>query len=427
MISLQRLQQAISESSKFGSVTPVERIQYQDWLEKSSENKLIKAVTGFRRSGKSFLLKMLSQSLLKKGVSLANIFYLNLENDLLSQIKTVQNLRSVWEVYLREIAVPGQPVFIIWDEVQLVAGWEKLVRALYEQGKYNIFISGSNSRLLSGELASSLSGRCLSLEVRPFSFREYLSYCRIKADYYYQNKQLIDQAFSVYLKRGGIAEQFDLQDPFVSNYQTGLVQKIILDDLVKRYLIENINVLKEVFDFVCGNITSIISLRKIVNRLNEQGLKVSAATIDNYLSYWQTAFAIERLPKFDYRLSRVFSRTAKYYSVDNLLIKGREEANEKRLENLVYLELSRRYGRENVWFGQDPNGYEIDFVIKLENKFKFFQVCLELNDKNAKREFGNLNLINKYVQGEGAVLYLDDVRSGTNAEGGVPVIEWLIM
>lgn len=416
----------MSESKEFGTIIPVERNEYLLWLKKSTNNKLIKAIVGFRRSGKSFLLKLLSKSLLGKDIPLSNIFYLNFENDLLNNIKTVQNLRNIWEIYLREIAKFDRPIYIIWDEIQLILGWEKLVRSLYEQGKYNIFISGSNSNLLSGELSSSLSGRSLQLEVKPFSFREYLDYCKIKHDSYYSEKQKIDQAFSVYLQRGGIAEQFDLKEPFVSNYQSGLVQKIILDDIIKRYSIDNVNVLQEVFEFVSGNITSTISLRKIVNRLTGQGLKVSTTTIDNYIKYWQTSYAIEKLNKFDYRLSRIFNRTSKYYCVDNFLIKGREESNEKRLENLVYIELTRRYGRENVFFGQDPNGYEVDFVIKKQDKFMFFQVCLQLNDKNAKREFGNLELINKYLKGQGTVLYLDDIRSDPDSKICTPIIEWLL-
>ena len=426
MISLQRIQQAIFESREFGDITPIERNEYLLWLNKSIDNKLIKAVVGFRRSGKSFLLKLLSKSLLDKGIPTSNIFYLNFENDLLSSIKTVQNLRNIWEIYLREITTLNKPIYIIWDEIQLVLGWEKLVRSLYEQGKYNIFISGSNSSLLSGELSSSLSGRSLQLEVKPFSFGEYLDYRQIKKDLYYSEKHKIDQAFYVYLQRGGIAEQFDLNESFLSNYHSGLVQKIILDDIVKRYAIDNVNVLHEVFEFISGNITSTISLRKIVNRLNEQGLKVSTTTIDNYIKYWQSSFAIERLNKFDYRLSRVFNRTSKYYCVDNILIKGREESNEKRLENLVYIELVRRYGRENVFFGQDPNGYEVDFVIKQHDKFMFYQVCLQLNSNNAKREFGNLELINKYLKGQGTVLYLDDVRSDPDSKNCMPVIEWLL-
>lgn len=425
MISLQKLQQVIVESRELGIVTPIARREYSSWLEKAIDSKLIKAVVGFRRAGKSFLLKMLSKTLLDKNMPATNIFYLNFENDLLGSIKTVHDLRNIWELYVREICNPNFPIYIIWDEIQLVTGWEKLVRSLYEQGKYNIFISGSNSNLLSGELSSSLSGRCITLEVNPFSFKEYLDYCGIIRNEYYPQKTKIDKAFSVYLQRGGIAEQFNLDEPFLSNYRSGLIQKIILDDIVKRYAIDNVNILQEIFDFVCGNITSTISLRKIVNRLDEQGLKVSAVTIDNYIHYWQTAYALEKLNKFDYKLSRVFDRTAKYYCVDNLLIKGRNEADEKRLENLVYIELVRRFGRENIYFGQDANGYEVDFVIKNDDNLKFFQVCLQLNDSNAKRELGNLELIGKYLKGQAALLFLDDVRTNPDSTFCTPVIEWL--
>jgi hypothetical protein len=420
------LTQVISESQGFGSIIPVYRSEYLSWLKKSADNRLIKAAVGFRRSGKSFLLKILSKSLVDRNVPLSNIFYLNFENDLLKSIRTVRDLRNIWEVYLREIADINHPVYIIWDKIQLVKSWEKLVRTLYEMGKYNIFISGSNSNLLSGELSSSLSGRCLTLEINPFSFREYLDYYKINAKSYYFNKQKIDQAFSIYLQRGGIAEQFDLNETFVSNYQSGLVQKIILDDIVKRYAIDNVNILQEVFKSISGNITPVISLRKIVNRLNEQDLKVSSNTIDNYIRYWETSYAIEKLNKFDYRLSRVFDRTSKYYVIDNLLIEGRAESDEKRLENLVYIELIRRYGKENIYFGQDPNGYEIDFIVKNDDKFIFFQVCLQLNDKNSKREFGNLKLINKYLKGKGIVLFLDDIRTNSDSKNCIPVIEWLI-
>ena len=157
MISVHELRQAVAESQTLGTDVPVERKDYSSWLNQAASNHLIKAIVGFRRSGKSFLLKMLSRSLANKGVPYTNVFYLNFENDLLKEIKTVRELRQVWEMYQREVADIQKPIFVFWDEVQLVQNWEKLVRAVYEQGKYNIFISGSNSKLLSGELSSSLS------------------------------------------------------------------------------------------------------------------------------------------------------------------------------------------------------------------------------------------------------------------------------
>ena len=286
MISVNSLKQVIAESQDLGSTTPVARPDYSSWLESAGKSPLIKAVVGFRRSGKSFLLKMLAKSLIESGVTSANILYLNFENDLLQEIKTATDLRRIWEIYLREIASVDKPIYIFWDEIQLVKNWEKLIRALYETGKYNIYLSGSNSRLLSGELSSSLSGRSLNLEIKPFSFLEYLDFLHLDAKNYYSQKTQIDSAFAFYLRRGGLYEQFSLTDDLARNYGEGLTQKIILDDIVRRYQVENINLLKEAFQFVRGNVTSTLSLRKIAGRLEEQGLKVAVTTIDNYLTYW---------------------------------------------------------------------------------------------------------------------------------------------
>jgi uncharacterized protein len=427
MISVQELRQVMAESQALGTNTPVLRKDYSTWLNQASSSHLIKAIVGFRRSGKSYLLKMLSQSLINKSIPQTNIFYINFENDLVRDIKTVHELRQIWEIYQREVADINKPIYIFWDEIQLVVNWEKLVRSLYEQGKYNIFISGSNSKLLSGELSSTLSGRSLSLEIKPFSFKEYLGFLQIDPKNYYPQKQEIDKAFTFYLHRGGIYEQFKLSELLARNYHEGLIQKIILDDIIKRYQVDNVNVLKETFEFVRGNVTSPLSLRKTVGRLEEQGIKVSVTTIENYLRYWISTYAIEKLSKFDYKLSRIFARFAKYYLVDNSFISGRGEADEKRLENLVYNELTRRYGHENVFFGQNENGYEIDFVVNKEDKFSYFQVCLRLTDENSKREFGNLKLAQKHHKGNGIVLYLDNTLSSSLSEfPAQPVIDWLL-
>lgn len=426
MISLQLLRNVIFESKKVDYAASVKRNDYLDILKEASKNKLIKAIIGFRRSGKSHLLKMLSSELTESGVLPENIFFLNFENDLLNDIKTVRELRILWEMYLENIANPKKDIYIIWDEIQVVKNWEKIVRTLYEQGIYNIFISGSNSKLLSGELSSSLSGRCLEFEILPFSFAEFLEKICVKHSNYYENKVEIDSAFKIYLKRGGLPEQFDLESDSSKKYIENIIKKILIDDIVKRYEVIKINTLKEIFEFVKGNVTSTTSLRKIANRIKNQGIKVSLATIDNYLYYWQTSFALNKLSRFDYQLKRVFEKTNKYYAIDNILLTGGEENDEKRLENLVYIELIRRYGRNNIYYAQNENGYEVDFLIDQEGNKSFFQVCHTLNDDNTKREFGNLKIIKNYLDGNGKVLYLNDQRTEFKENNSFPVIEWLL-
>ncbi len=427
MISINTLRQAIAESRQLSPVSFVKRLHYSAWLNKGADTNLIKVLTGFRRSGKSHLLKVFSQYLMTHAVAPENIFFLNFENDLLLTINTVKDLRHVWELYLAEIAIPGQPIYIIWDEIQLVESWEKLVRTLYETGKYQINLSGSNSHLLSGELSSSLSGRSLELTITPFSFVEYLEYLRLDRRNYYAHKQSIDRAFMRYLRRGGLPEQFDLDNDIAASYREGLIQKIILDDIAKRYQIDKINILQNLFQFISGNITSTLSLRKIINRLQEQGLEISPTTLDTYIYYWETSFALSKLTKFDYRLSRVFDRTNKYYIVDNIFVPGRTESDEKRLENLVHMELVRRYGRRNVFFGSEANGYEVDFVVKQPRKLLAYQVCFELNDMNFKRETGNLKLITKYTNSQPAVLALRNESTIGSDIVIQPIIEWLLL
>lgn len=425
MILLQELKRAISDSQLI-SYPIVKRDHYLSWLKEASKTRIIKTVVGFRRAGKSQLLKLLCKSLIEDGVSEKNIFFLNFENDLLTKVRDVTDLRHIWDKYLREIADINKPIYIIWDEIQLVDKWEKLVRTLYEMNKYNIFISGSNSKLLSGELSSSLSGRAITLEIYPFSFSEYLDYHKINHHYYYSNKDEIDKLFVSYLNRGGLAEQFNMSDSMAINYRDGIIQKIIIDDIIKRYRVSKINTLREIFEFVRGNITSTTSLRKIAERIKNQGIPISIAAVDNYLQYWQTAYALNKLPKFDYKLSRVFNKTNKYYVVDNLFVPQDDNQIEKRLENLLYNELIRRYGRENISFGQSHNGYEVDFIVKNKGKFLFFQVCLELNDINAKREIGNLEIVQKNIMGNSKVIVLDDVRKNINNFESTSVIEWLL-
>jgi len=428
MISLKVLEVAIRESRRLDPKKSIKRPKYLNLLKKASENMLIKAIVGFRRAGKSYLLKMLSKSLVSNGVPEENIFFLNFENDLLNKVRTVKQLRILWEMYLQNIPNTKKQIYIIWDEVQLVKNWEKLVRTLYEQGIYNIFISGSNSQLLSGELGSSLSGRCLEFEILPFSFSEFLESKKIKFDRYFgDKKEEIDKALNIYLRRGGLPEQFELNGELSEKYIDNLIQKILLDDIVNRYKIIGINTLKEIFDFVKGNITSTTSLRKISERLKNQDIPVSVTTIDNYLYYWQTSYALSRLSKFDYQIKRIFDKTNKYYVIDSILIPGREENDEKRLENMIFLELVRRYGRKNIWYGQNENKYEVDFLVDKEDKREVFQVCMNLTDENSKREFGNIELVKKYLKNtQGNVLYLNDQRINFENQNAKSVIEWLL-
>ncbi len=422
VINVNQLRRARGEARRLPPGKVVKRDDYWYWLEEAGKSRLIKTITGFRRVGKSYLLKLWLRELEKK-YGKENVLFLNFESDWLREIKTVRELRQVWELYLKEIAKTGKKA-IIWDEIQVVYQWEKLIRQLYEMGEVDIWLSGSNSSLLSGELASSLAGRSLNLRVQPFSFKEFLDYKGIEKDYD-ENYEVVERELRNYLRRGGLVEQFELSEELAKNYRDNLLQKVIIDDIASRFEVKNVGMLKEIFEFVVGNVSSIVSLRRIVGQLENQGLRVAIETVDNYLRYWQEAFALARADKFDYKLRRVFRRLGKYYVVDNLFISGGEENREKRLENLVYWELRRRY-KGQVFYGKEEGRYEVDFVVRNEGREEYVQVCWRLHEGNIKRELGNLDLARKYGGGGGRLLVMEGAE--TVDDGRVMEVgRWLVL
>lgn len=431
MITLDDLKKVLADSREIAVETEVLRKGYLDWLFQASSHKPMKVVTGFRRSGKTFLLKQTARFLeQEKNIPYWNIFFLNFEHDLLVGVNDAGVLRQVFEMYLQNVADLKRPIFLFLDEIQKVSGWEHFVRTLYESGKYNIFLSGSNSQLLSGEFTTSLAGRFVELTVFPFNFKEFLAFHKIVLEDdedYYKHRNVINNYYSQYLNRGGIPEQFGLSDDLAKNYFEGLLQKVILDDIATRYKIDMVPILRPIFQFMAGNVTSSLSLRKMSNILKEQGINISVPTLDSYLYYFETAFSILPLKRFDYKLYSVFEKTNKFYFVDNLLLDFDYVSSEKKLENLVFISLIRKYGRDKVFFGRDKNGYEVDFVVKKDsNNFCIFQVCLQLNSENEQREIGNAKLAKKYLKGEAKVIVERDVRKDKSGKGVVNIIDFLM-
>lgn len=432
MLTIDQIKTVITDSKEISVEKEVERMRYLEWLKRGAGSRLIKVISGFRRSGKTFLLKQLSKNIEKSGgVPFWNICFLNFEHDLLSKIKDVEDLRNLFDLYIKNIAVPNKPVYLVFDEIQNIKDWEKLVRTLYEKGGYNIFISGSNSQLLSGELSSSLSGRFIELKIYPFDFKEYLQFNNIQVnrdDNYYRQKDLIDNLYQKYLLYGGLPEQFNLEEEFKNNYLEALIQKIILDDIVKRFQIRKAFLLSELFQFVIGNMTSHLSLRKICNAFKSQGIDISVPTLNRYLAYFQSAYVFFKLSRFSYKLYTLFEKNNKYYAVDNLLLNFDFISREKKLENVIAGFLIKKYGLQNVFFGMEDKGYEVDFIVKQKvGRFLIIQVCLYLTDENKKREIGNLQVANKYLKGDRLVVVEADLRKEKKEKVKVKtVVEYLL-
>lgn len=341
-------------------------------IKKMFAQPLIKVIIGVRRCGKSTL----AHQLLKD----KTYGYVNFDDERLIGIKP-ENLNDFLEV-LKEIEPDFR--YLLLDEIQNVEGWELFVNRLKRRG-YDIVISGSNSKLLSKELATHLTGRHFSIELYPFSFREFLSFKGItpeEKDFYITEKRAnIKRVLEEYLEAGGMPEIFKIETE--GNYLRELFDKIITRDIIFRYNVKYTRDLKEIALYAISNFGSRFTYHKVKNIFEMK----SVHTVKNYLNYLEEAYLIFQLRPFSLKLKEQIKHPRKIYSIDNGLINAlvpRTMPNSgKLIENLVFLELKRQ-GKE-IYFYSRPT-YEIDFLIRegLEIK-QLIQVCFSTADKNTKR------------------------------------------
>lgn len=378
---------------------------YLNRIEKYFGNKLIKVIVGQRRVGKSYLLRQIIQKLIQKKVNPKNIFYLNKELVDFDEIGNYKDLQKLIEYYKKEIKPKGK-VYILLDEIQEIEQWEKIVNSFSQdyKEKYEVFLTGSNSKLLSGELATYLSGRYVSFEILPFSFREYTKYFNIPKD---------KKSFLEYLKTGGLPELYKLEEEETKiHYLSSLRDTIILKDIVERYKIKNAYLLEKIFKFTTDNIGGLFSINKIVHYLNSQKIKTNFETVANYINYLQQTFLIYETECFDVKGKTILSGSKKYYLNDlsfrNYLSSSFDYSLGGHLENVVYLHYhSLGY---KIYVGKIGKS-EIDFIIEKGKEKKYIQVAYSLSDKKViEREFGNLEKINDAY--EKTVISLDDVSLG---------------
>ncbi len=346
---------------------------------KMLETNLIKVIIGPRRCGKSVLAYRLVKDK-KYG-------YINFDDERLIGIKT-NDLNSCLEV-LEEIN-PGFK-YLLLDEVQNVRGWELFVNRLKRSG-YNIVITGSNSKLLSKELATHLTGRHFIIELFPFSFREFLSYqdFQVKKEdiFITQKRARIKKFFNEYLKSGGFPEVMKLE--LKKQYLRELYDKIISRDILSRYGIKYIKDLKEIALFAISNFGSKVSYHKIKNLFEIK----SVHTAKNYLNYLEEAYLIFQLLPFSFKIKNQLRQSKKLYTIDTGLINAIAPKfspdTGKLMENLVFLELKRQ-GKE-IYFYSQPIGYEVDFVIREGLRIKqLIQVCYSVaREETKKREIKGL-------------------------------------
>jgi len=377
--------------------------------------KKIGVISGIRRSGKSTLLKQITEDL-------DGYAYLNFEDERLLDFshKDFNDLLEILLELYRDSRI------YLFDEIQNIFGWEKFIRRLFEDGK-KIFVTGSNAKLLSSELATTLSGRYLKLELYPFSFSEYMDYKKIgiKKNYTTKEKSLISAHFTNYMANGGFPE---IVTGGNSEELKQLYQDVLIKDLLVRFKIRETKAFRDVALFLLSNISSPISFNNLRNLL---GIK-SVTSVKNYVDFFEEAYLFYSLFKFDYSVKKRIINDRKIYCVDtglvNAVVSKFSENMGQSLENIVFIELMRR--GEDIFYHKDKK--ECDFVARRGMKIeKVIQVTQSLSDpKTRDREINGITeALDKFALKNGLIITRDEeskiVKDGKNISV-VPVWKWLL-
>ena len=411
---------AILERYNFWKGTvPELGLRRNEYLNKIADfigNKLVKVLVGQRRVGKSYILRQIIFSLIGQGVSPKNIFYLNKEFADFDFITAYGHLDDLIKRY-KQTLMPEGKIYLFIDEIQNIEGWEHLINSYSQDFTQNceIFISGSNTQLLSGELATLLSGRYVQFQILPFSYREYIEIEQLdNSKTSYQN----------YLKSGGLPELFHLpNDETKRHYVTSIKDTILLRDIIQRYRIKDARLLEDIFIFLVNNASNLISINKIVNYFKSKNRKTNYETVANYIGYLKNTFLVHQVDRFNIKGKDIVSGNCKYYINDlafkNYLYPGFEYGLGYKLENLIYLQLLNSGYTIYTGVMRDK---EIDFVASKNNRDIYLQVAYLLIDKKTiEREFGELERIPDNY--EKFVISLDDL-SLQNYKGIKHVLAW---
>ena len=405
-ITIDELKQVIIDSSQISVDRYIDRDDYFAWCKSGLDNDFIKVITGFRRTGKSFLLKQLKQHLIKnKNTPEENIFFINFEHDILAKNNQVEDLRRMLELFEAHIAQDGK-IYLFLDEIQNIKYWEKFIRTIYDarKNKYNIYLTGSNSSLLSSEFSTALAGRTIETQIKPFDFKEYLKLSNVNIGGGFdkiKQKGLLEKHLRRYLYQGGLPETIGKKDEEIQQYIESLFRKVLLDDIVKRFGVEKVSVIEKLLYYIFSSIGGTTSFSNIANVLKNEGEKISVPTLQNYAEMYEQSFALNKIKKFEWKTKKIFSKQYKFYAVDNGLASNinisKLSIEEKLLENIVYNTLVKKYSK--IYYGRDDENKEIDFIApQPDGHFLKIQVSLEINSQNKKREFGNFVLTDKYLK-----------------------------
>ena len=397
----------------------IERTEYLEQLQRFKDKDLIKVVTGIRRRGKSTLFELFINYLKEAGVKNNQIIKINLED-------ADYNFESYKELYdyVNKKIDSKKNYYVFLDEVQNVPKFQKAVDSLYIKKNVDVYITGSNAYMLSGELATLLSGRYVEIKMLPLSFKEYLSAFNNsdKSRYEY---------FLDYMKNGGMPGNISiLQDNRndLDTYLEGIFTTIVYKDIITRNNITDKMLLESVLKFIFDSIGSPISTKKISDTLTSKGMSTSNHTVENYISAFIESFLIYKAERFDVKGKNLLARDYKYYVVDQGLrsyLLGKKAGSDMGhvLENIVYLELLRRGYK--VYVGK-VDDLEVDFVAENRDGLKYYQVALTVRDEKVlERELKSLQKTGDHYP-KYLITFDMDMEADYDGITKINIVDWLL-
>ncbi|HCB4270634.1 TPA: ATP-binding protein, partial [Listeria monocytogenes] len=392
------------------------RPHYLKQLIQFKDSDFIKVITGVRRSGKSVLLMLYKEYLLQEGIHENHIIHINFESFEYQTITTEEKFRQKLDELLPE---DDTKIYLLFDEIQMVEGWQRIVNGIRVSFNSDIIITGSNANMLSGEIATLLSGRYIEIPIYPFSFSEFLHVKDIESD-----SRKVDSAYGEYEKYGGFPSVVIAEESIKDTILSGIFDTIVLNDVALRAGVKDATALKSIIRFLADNVGQLVNTSKIVNNLKSEGVDTTVHTVNRYLDLLENGYLFYRAKQYDIRGREYLRTNGKYFIIDTGLRRnavGKKDGNySNRLENIVYIELLRRGYTVDVG---KLDSKEIDFVARKLDETLYIQVAYEL--PNNMHETDNLlNIKDNYKK-----IVITGRYYETTQIDGIPIIyivDWLL-
>jgi predicted AAA+ superfamily ATPase len=399
----------------------VKRDLYMEKILLFIDKPVVKVITGMRRSGKSVILRLLREELLERNIPLERIIYFNFESLGLDALKDA----DVFYTHIINLARQGGRYYLLLDEVQQIQGWERAIASFRVDMDCDIYITGSNTSLLSSDIAASLAGRYVEISIHPLSFAEHLDFTAAAGE---DAGKDLNRQFADYLRSGGLpgVHEMNIDSEAVYPYLSDFYNTVLLKDVIARHHIRDTELLERIILFLMDNMGNIFSAKRISDFLKNQSRRLSTETIYNYLDALESAFLIRKVSRWDIKGKRRFETLEKYYFEDfglkNALIGYSEDAIAGLLENVVFLELKRR--GYDVYTGQSGDR-EVDFIARRRDKTVYFQVAYLLaSAETIEREFSPLlNIRDNFPK---YVLSMDEFNFGRQGILHRNIRDWLL-